>query len=160
MAGAVSPASSTPDLQADLGPDELALLDAARHARGAAYAPYSGFSVGAAALTTSGHIYAGANMENASFGVTVCAEIGALQAALTANDFRIETIAIVGGLLDGGSSEPVSPCGRCRQLILEAGQVAGTNVRVLCANADLSQVLVTDIETLLPHAFGPSDLKG
>jgi cytidine deaminase len=138
---------------------DRALLDAAECTRGRARAAYSGFPVGAAARSRDGRVYTGANLESASYGVSLCAEVGALQAALAAGDFEIEAIAVVGGLRDGPAGGPVTPCGRCRQLILEAAQVAGTNVRVLCANVGLSQVLVTDIETLLPHGFGPKDLK-
>jgi cytidine deaminase len=124
-----------------------------------AYAPYSGFGVGAALRTTSGALFAGANMENAAYAVTLCAETSALQQSLAAGDFKVESIAVVGGPLDGtGGREIVTPCGRCRQLIFEAAQVSGKDVRVLSANADMSKVLVLPISALLPHGFGPKNL--
>lgn len=145
---------------ANLTADDRALLAAAQQARVNAYAPYSRFGVGSAVRSVGGDIYTGANMENASYGLTICAEIGALQRSVTDRDFKVAAIAIVGGPLDGvdPGTQPTTPCGRCRQLIFEASQVAGGDVRVLCANADLSRVLVTTISDLLPHAFGPKDL--
>jgi cytidine deaminase len=126
-----------------------------------AYAPYSGFGVGAAVRTASGATYAGTNMENASYGLTLCAETSALLQSVAAGDFRVTAIAVVGGRLDGrhGGGEVVTPCGRCRQLILEAAQVSGTDVRVLSANMDLSEIIVLPISVLLPHGFGPENLK-
>lgn len=144
----------------DLSPQDQELLRVAMKTHRNAYAPYSRFGVGAAVRSISGHLYSGSNMENASYGLTACAEMAALTRAVTDGDFRVEAIAIVGGSLGEAtsSSKPVTPCGRCRQLIAEAGEVSGTDVRVLCANADLSRVMVTTISSLLPLAFGPKDL--
>jgi cytidine deaminase len=136
------------------------LLQRARDVAARAYAPYSRFGVGAAARTRSGAIYAGANMENASYGLTLCAETSALLQSVAAGDFAIEAIAIVGGPLNGNipPGRAITPCGRCRQLILEAAQVANTDVRVISANADLSRISVRRISELLPDGFGPTDL--
>lgn len=162
---AVSPGEADPVVSGEaaaLARADRALLQAAAQARRQAYAPYTRFCVGAAVRTRSGRIHTGANMENASSGISACAELGALQASVTAGDFQVIEIAVVGGPEEGaeGAPEaglaagaPTTPCGRCRQMILEAGQAAGARVRVLCANADLSQVLVSDIATLLPYAF-------
>ena len=106
------------------------LLQKARSMVQRAYAPYSRFGVGAAVRTTSGAIYSGANMENAAYAVTLCAETSALQQSLAAGDFKIESIAVIGGPLDGtGGREIVTPCGRCRQLIFEASQLSGKDVQ-------------------------------
>src|SRR5277367_920055 len=111
--------------------EDRELLQRAKAMMSRAYAPYSGFGVGAALRTISGAIFAGANMENAAYAVTLCAETSALQQSLAAGDFKVESIAVVGGPLDGSDGlEIVTPCGRCRQLILEAAQVSGKDVRV------------------------------
>jgi len=136
------------------------LLQKARAMVQRAYAPYSRFGVGAAVRTTSGAVFAGTNMENAAYAVTLCAETSALQQSLAAGDFKVEAIAVVGSPLDGdGGREIVTPCGRCRQLIFEAAQVSGKDVRVLSANADLSKILMLPISALLPHGFGPKNLR-
>jgi len=93
------------------------LLRAAAEAARNAYAPYSGFAVGAAAQTADGSVFTGANMENASHGLTVDAEMGALQAASTAGKLsEIVQIAVVGGRMEAGERNRavVTPCGRCR----------------------------------------------
>jgi cytidine deaminase len=137
---------------------DRALVAAAQGAMKHAYAPYSRFAVGAAARSVSGAVHDGANMENASYGLTMCAEVGALTRSVAAGDFRIETIAVIGGPQAGGSAGIVTPCGRCRQLILEASHVSGVDVRVLSCSADLQEVLVAPISELLPHGFGPRNL--
>lgn len=132
-----------------------ALRHAASQARDNAYAPYSRFHVGAAVRTLSGAIYRGANMENASYGLTTCAEVAALAAAVSAGDFRCEAIAVVGG--PAGPADPdqdvTRPCGRCRQLIAEAAAVSGVDIRVISANAAATKIVVEPISDLLPHAF-------
>ena len=137
------------------------LLLTARDMARRAYAPYSGFGVGAAVRTISGTVYAGTNMENASYGLTLCAETSALLQSVAAEDFRVETIAVVGGPLEKSQrdGDVVTPCGRCRQLILEAAHVSGRDVRVLSGNADISEILVLPISALLPHGFGPKNLR-
>jgi cytidine deaminase len=141
-------------------PSELlrAALAAAEHA----YAPYSGFAVGAAVETDDGRVFAGANMENASYGLSICAEAGALQAASTAGALAaVRRIAVVGrGAPEGAHAAkgPIRPCGRCRQLIAEAAALGGRDVEVWCADAGLERVERHAISELLPHAFGPADL--
>ena len=130
-------------------PDSL--LQAAVSVAKNAYAPYSKFVVGAAVETRDGSIFTGTNMENASYGLTMCAEVGALQACVAAGKFdQVLRIAIAGGSPGGGI---VTPCGRCRQLIHESSVVGGTDVEVWCANIDLTAVERFKISELLPRAF-------
>jgi cytidine deaminase len=138
------------------------LIIAARNAADNAYAPYSGFAVGAAARTTEGTIHIGANLENASYGLGLCAEVSALTAANTSGDFdRIEAIAVVGfGFFpEMHLSEIVMPCGRCRQLISESAQLSGTDIDVFACSGDLERIEQHKISELLPRAFGPQSLQ-
>ena len=90
------------------------LISAAREVRENAYAPYSHFQVGAALRTASGRIFRGCNVENLSFGLTICAERAAVLAAVAAGETRFEAIAVV-----ADSVQPVTPCGACRQVLAE-----------------------------------------
>lgn len=138
------------------------LVAAARDAALNAHAPYSGFGVGAALLLDDGEIISGCNFENASYGLTLCAETVAIATANAQGKLRqIKEIAVIGGkLIDGRITgvEPVRPCGRCRQVINEAGGLSGTDILVHCASADGSAVEHHKLSDLLPHAFGPADL--
>jgi len=119
------------------------LLEAARKARGHAYAPYSNFTVGAALLTKGGHIVTGANVENASYPVGMCAERAALFAAVAQGHRSFDAIAIV-----GPEGVALTPCGACRQALSEFG-----DLRVVREGRD--DVALRD---LLPDAFGPRHL--
>ena len=129
-----------------------ALIAEARAARLKAYAPYSNFKVGAALLTHDDKIYHGCNIENASYGLTNCAERTALFSALAdgykPGDFA--RIAIV-----GETEGPISPCGACRQVIMELG---GPDLVVILANLE-SAVELSSPASLLPGAFTPVDLS-
>jgi cytidine deaminase len=139
------------------------LLDRAREAAANAYAPYSGFAVGAVVETTDGRLFAGANMENASYGLSICAEIGALQAALTAGALDgITRVAIVGGPAAPAADSRLRatpPCGRCRQLIFEAAAVSGRDIEIWFGDLNGEAVQRRTISELLPDAFGPDTLK-
>src|ERR1700719_3094720 len=119
------------------------LVEKALEAAARAYAPYSLFAVGAAVRSKSGAIYAGANLENASSGLTICAEAAALAAANAAGDFAVEAIAIVGvSFADtAGASRVVVPCGSCRQLISEVARLTQSDVRILCCSGELSNIV-------------------
>jgi cytidine deaminase len=136
------------------------LLEKALAAARTAYAPYSHFSVGAAVRTTTDKIYSGSNLENAAYGVGICAEVSALTEANSAGDFDVETIAVIGHPSNKPASgrQIVTPCGRCRQIIFEAGQVSGKDVRVICSSGDLTKYKVYKISKLLPEGFGPAAL--
>ncbi len=138
------------------------LIAAARAAAGHAHAPYSRFGVGAALLLDDGEIVAGCNFENASYGLTLCAETVALASANTAGKLRrVVEIGIVGGVLADGAisgDAPVRPCGRCRQILNEAAQLAGRDLVVHCASADGATLETHRLSDLLPLPFGPADL--
>jgi len=145
---------------ADLSERDRQLVEAARDASVNAYAPYSGFAVGAAVRTKSGRSYSGANLENASYGLGICAEVSVMAVASAAADLDVEAIAVVGHKFTEpqDSSQLVTPCGRCRQVIFEASQVSNVDVRVFSCTGDLSQIVECTISELLPAAFGPKNL--
>jgi cytidine deaminase len=132
-------------------PDPGELVALARVARERAYAPYSGFRVGAALLTERGEVVCAGNVENASSGLSMCAERSAVFAAVAAGHGRFEAIAVAG---DG--SQPVTPCGACRQVLREFPR--GTALRVLCAGETGEGLLDTTLGELLPRSFGPENL--
>ncbi|HWH18381.1 MAG TPA: cytidine deaminase [Allosphingosinicella sp.] len=141
-----------------------ALVDRAREAALGAYAPYSGFSVGCAIESVDGEVAVGANMENACYRLGVCGEIAALTAAQQAFGLgRIARIAVAGGHVgaDGtlSGASVVTSCGGCRQSILEAAQLSGRDLEVVSANGDGSELRIDPISTLIPHGFGPANLK-
>jgi cytidine deaminase len=137
------------------------LVEKAQEAAARAYAPYSLFAVGAAIRSKSEAIYSAANLENASFGLTICAEAAALSLANSVGDPDIDAIAVVGFdfTRPADASRVVSPCGSCRQLIAEAAQRANSNVRVICCNGQLTTIVISTITELLPNAFGPETLR-
>ena len=128
------------------------LIDAARKAAGGAYAPYSNFHVGAALGFADGSVVTGANVENASYGLTLCAETVAVGKAM-ADGVRGGLLAVA---VTGPAAEPITPCGRCRQVLNELAQLGGTDPDVLCVGAD--EVRRVHLSELLPHAFGPTSL--
>lgn len=130
--------------------DEADLLRRARQARGRAYAPYSGFHVGAAVLTAAGEVYEGANVENAAYPLSSCAEQTAIR-TMAAAGVRDEIVAVA---VVGDGEDPCTPCGGCRQVIFEFGPKA-----VVYASGDGGRPVVASITELLPHAFGPRRLS-
>jgi cytidine deaminase len=139
------------------------LVERARQAALGAYAPYSGFSVGCAIQSLDGEIAVGANMENACYRLGTCAETAALTAAQQAFGLeRIARIAVTGGHVEDGAltgASVVTSCGGCRQSILEAAQLSGRDIEIVSANGDGSDTRVDRISALLPHGFGPANLK-
>ncbi len=139
------------------------LIAAARAATAHAYAPYSGYGVGAAVLLSNGEIITGCNFENASYGLTLCAETVALGTVASQGKLAmVREIAIIGGMLQDGAitgADPVRPCGRCRQIINEAADVSGHDTVIHCSSADGEVTEEHRISALLPFAFGPASLK-
>ena len=138
------------------------LIAAARDAAKRAHAPYSRFAVGAALLLSDGDIVTGANFENASYGLSLCAETVATARANAEGRLReIVAVGIAGGAIVRGvakGDEPIRPCGRCRQVLSEAAQMGGRDLTIYCAGAQGDAFEVHSLADLLPHAFGPRDL--
>jgi cytidine deaminase len=123
------------------------LIRQAQQARQLAYAPYSNYQVGAALLTRRGDVFYGANVENAAYPTSMCAERVAIYKAVSEGQRQFVAIAVV---TDNGGS----PCGSCRQVLAEFG----LDTIVLIADADGNLLQETTVAGLLPGAFGPSDL--
>ena len=121
----------------------------ARAAAKKSYSPYSKFAVGAAVLAGSGKIYAGCNVENASFGLCNCAERTAIFSAAAAGERRLRAVAVY-----TPTPQPTMPCGACRQVINEFGPEA-----TIVSVCDSGQRIETTLDALLPAAFGPKDLR-
>jgi cytidine deaminase len=128
-----------------------ALFEAARRAQARAYAPYSGFRVGAAVRGDSGAVYAGCNVENAAYPSGTCAEEAAIAAMIAGGERRLAAVLVVG---DG--PDLVTPCGACRQRIREFG---GPETPVHVADAGAMRRTFR-LDDLLPSAFGPDNLNG
>lgn len=127
--------------------EPLELLQQAATARGAAYAPYSKFQVGAALLAENGDIFTGCNVENASYGLTICAERTAVFKAISHGVTQFTAIAIA---VPGGGS----PCGACRQVLNEFNP----QLTVYLGDENGQLIRQTSIDALLPDAFGPENL--
>jgi cytidine deaminase len=136
------------------------LIAAARQAAKNAHAPYSGFAVGAALLLTDGSIVPGCNFENASYGLSLCAETVALATANAQGRLPdVVAVGVIGGMIgDGPRDVPIYPCGRCRQVLNEAAQMGRRELTIHCAGAEGEAVVTHTLSELLPHAFGPADL--
>ena len=132
---------------------ENELLTLAKGARGNSYAPYSGFAVGAALLADDGRVFVGCNIENASFGGTICAERVALGAAVASGERHFAAIAIVGGA-GTRADAPCFPCGICRQVLSE---LCRGDMPVYLEGAN--GVEEYTLAALLPHAFGAEDMQ-
>ena len=129
------------------------MLAAARAAVAEAYAPYSGFPVGAALLFADGEVITGSNVENASYGLALCAETNAVVRAM--NEGRrggLVAVAVVGP----GSAALLTLCGRCRQVLHELAALGGTDPLIWCGEGDGAREFT--LSQLLPEAFGPASL--
>ena len=135
--------------------DRKKLVDEALAARLQAYSPYSNFCVGAALLCADGEIIRGANVENSSYGGTICAERSALCAAISQGKREFSAIAIVGAHKDKDVDAICAPCGICRQFISE---FTDGNFEVILF--DGKEIKAYTIEELLPASFGKRDLQG
>lgn len=129
---------------------ELMLL--AIEARNSAYTPYSHFKVGAALVSSNGKVYTGANIENAAYTPTICAERVAFFKAVNQGERNFAKIAIVGGK-EGEKSDFCAPCGVCRQVMAE---FCKSNFQIILGNED--DIKVYTLSELLPERFGPNNL--
>jgi cytidine deaminase len=124
------------------------LIAAARSAQARAYAPYSRFKVGAALEAPDGTVFTGCNVENASYGLTICAERAAVFAAISAGVNRFRRAVVVSDV-----DPPAAPCGACRQVLAEFG----TNLPI--EGVGTKRTVSWLLSDLLPHAFGPEQLR-
>ncbi len=129
--------------------DKKTLVEKAIEARSTAYVPYSKFQVGAAIITSNDNVYLGCNIENASFGLTNCAERTAIFKAVSEGDTEIKAIAVV-----ADTEGPVSPCGACRQVIAEFA-TEDTKIYLSNLNGDVKE---TTIDEILPGYFTSKDM--
>lgn len=134
--------------KAGMDPDYSALVQAAVEVRARSYSPYSRYAVGSALLTRTGKIFTGANVENAVYPLTNCAERTAIFAAVSAGEREFTAIAVV-------TENAGTPCGSCRQVMAEFG----LQTRVIIANIAGEIQQVVTVADLLPSAFTPADLK-
>ncbi len=144
----------------DLGRKEQQLLNRAVQARDNAYAPYSNFKVGAAALLENQEIVIGSNQENASFPSGLCAErVAVFQAGARFPEVPIQAIAIVAGLEDSSEGNPAAPCGNCRQSIFEYEKKQNKPITILLMGANGRVIRCKSIADLLPLAFDKDFLE-
>ena len=148
----------------ELKPEYQKLIKTAIAATDKSYAPYSKFHVASAVLLSDGEIITGNNVENASYGLTICAERAAILRANASGKRNIVAIAITALAHDASGkaipvSEPVAPCGACRQVINEFAQLADRDIDVIMSNTDGSKLVIKTISELLPMAFGPKNLQ-
>ena len=133
--------------------ENLMLVEKAFEAQKNSYSPYSHFKVGAAVLTKSGKVFLGTNIENSSYGATICAERNAILGAVCAGERNIEKIALVGGT----GNEYITPCGMCRQVMIEFNKdliiLLGKKVD---GKIEYKEYCLNDF---LPNSFGFEDLK-
>ncbi len=127
------------------------LVQVALAAQQKAYAPYSEFRVGAAILGDNGKIYGGCNVENASYGLCICAERTAVVSAVYDGMKRLLAVAVV-----ASCDPPAAPCGACRQVLMEFAGAGDVPVILVSENGTRAE---TTLQALLPRAFGPADLR-
>lgn len=127
------------------------LLEAAKIAMGNAYAPYSNFKVGCAVETKTGEIFNGCNVENSSYGATICAERVAVSAAVAAGSKSYKRLVLI-----SVNPEPITPCGICRQFLHE---ILGPKLQIICYGSDGKKSITYRITDLLPSGFTKADIR-
>jgi cytidine deaminase len=148
------------DNKNSLSVDDQALLDKAKEATKTAYAPYSNFHVGAAARLSNGQIVIGSNQESTSFPVGICAERTLLNSIGSQfPSLSITTIAISYQPRDKDSIEPISPCGMCRQSLLDYENRYGANIKIILSGMSGKVMIIPSAANLLPFGFDGSILK-
>ncbi len=147
---------------ADLSKEDADLLTEARRITQKAYAPYSNFMVGAAAIFTNGEKVFGTNQENASYPVGICAERVLLaSASMLQTDEPIKTMAISYNNLSrsGQSNQPITPCGMCRQSLAEYEDRTGAPMRLILSGMEGKVIIIKSASQLLPLSFGSDSMK-
>ncbi|MBK8611115.1 MAG: cytidine deaminase [Chitinophagaceae bacterium] len=144
----------------ELNEIDASLVQAARKVTASAYAPYSNFHVGAVAKLSNGELVSGTNQENAAYPVGICAERALLAAAASLHPgIAIDTIAISYHNTKGKSDHPISPCGMCRQSLVEYEERVKQPIRLILSGMDGKVIVVEKANSLLPLSFGSIDLK-
>ena len=144
----------------DLIAEDAFLLNKAREVTGNAYAPYSNFQVGAVARLNNGHVVTGTNQENASFPAGLCAERVLLSSAATLfPDIPIQTIAISYNNLNGKSNRPITPCGVCRQSLVEYETRVNQPIRLILGGMEGKVHIIEKASMILPLGFSADDMK-
>lgn len=123
-----------------------------------AYNPYSKFYVGAALLTENNRTFSGCNVENASYGLTNCAERTTIFKAVSEGCTLFKSLAIVTRGEDFIVEDPTGPCGACRQVIKEFSSLSGKDIDLILSSTKMDKIYITSIDELLPSSFGPADL--
>ena len=148
------------DSDSELSAADLDLLNQARATTKLAYAPYSNFNVGAAAKLSNGNVVLGSNQENASYGATICAERVLLASlSVTHTGEHIATIAISYNNINGLSDKPISPCGICRQSLLEHEMNSKHQLRIIMSGLSGKIWIVNGAVSLLPLGFSSLDME-
>jgi cytidine deaminase len=148
------------DSAEELNEQDAWLVNEAREVTAAAYAPYSNFNVGAVAKLANGHIVAGTNQENASYPAGLCAERVLLSSAASLYpQVAIDTIAISYNNINGESNHPISPCGICRQSLVEYEERTKQPIRLILSGMQGKVFIIKTAGLLLPLSFGSADLK-
>ncbi|MEM7284407.1 MAG: cytidine deaminase [Pseudomonadota bacterium] len=142
----------------ELASYQKSLLSRAESVAKNAYCPYSNFAVGAAILDHQDEIHVGANVENAAYGSTLCAERAAIVAANAQGSRLYKAIAIIAQPRTGVAKNPTAPCGACRQMLYEFASLVEGDIEVILANTEKTQILLTRVSELVPLGFGPRDL--
>lgn len=147
-----------------IDPDHISTIDQklltyAEVALKQAYCPYSHFAVGAALATPDEEIFLGANVENAAYGSSICAERAALCGANAKGHRQFSHLAIVAAHLGGFSTpEPVLPCGSCRQMLYEFSSLYRLEMRIVSATLGRGKIVSVNLSDLLPEGFGPEQV--
>ena len=148
------------DSQDDLQPEEISLLETASESAKSSYSPYSRYKVGSAVLLSDGKIVTGSNQENMAFPSGLCAERVALFAAVSNHPgILIESIAITARSEDFPVIDPVTPCGACRQALIEYESNQGKPIRLILGSQSGKTLLVQSVSDLLPLSFNEEKLK-
>ncbi|MBN2547469.1 MAG: cytidine deaminase [Spirochaetes bacterium] len=136
-----------------LNDEQKKLLNEAEVILKNSYSPYSKFKVGAALLTEDNKLFTGTNFENASFGASICAERACISGANSNGYNRVKKIAIIAKSDKINSDFIVSPCGICRQVILESAKISEVDIEIIMSNKDKTKIIISTINELLPLAF-------